>query len=130
MTVFDLVISSILIYSDTLTYNNFSFRKKIENIGKMTQMTQEEIITNTKTVIQGLEALKNEHNSILNGLLTSLKAVQQEKPNDSNVVEEKTTIIKKTLESIELGLGEAQVRYLGILLNFFLTMLFSDQHYI
>lgn len=92
----------------------FSFRKKIENIGKMTQMTQEEIITNTKTVIQGLEALKNEHNSILNGLLTSLKAVQQEKPNDSNVVEEKTTIIKKTLESIELGLGEAQVRrYFG-----------------
>lgn len=86
-----------------------SFRKKIENIGKMTQMTQEEIITNTKTVIQGLEALKNEHNSILNGLLTSLKAVQQEKPNDTNVVEEKTTIIKKTLESIELGLGEAQV---------------------
>ncbi|XP_054721166.1 kinesin light chain-like isoform X2 [Uloborus diversus] len=75
----------------------------------MTQMTQEEIITNTKTVIQGLEALKNEHNSILNGLLTSLKAVQQEKPNDSNVVEEKTSIIKKTLESIELGLGEAQV---------------------
>lgn len=86
-----------------------SIRKKIENIGKMTQMTQEEIITNTKTVIQGLEALKNEHNSILNGLLTSLKAVQQEKPNDTNVVEEKTTIIKKTLESIELGLGEAQV---------------------
>ncbi|GFS89925.1 kinesin light chain [Nephila pilipes] len=84
-------------------------RKKIENIGKMTQMTQEEIITNTKTVIQGLEALKNEHNSILNGLLTSLKAVQLEKPNDGNVVEEKTTIIKKTLDSIELGLGEAQV---------------------
>lgn len=75
----------------------------------MTQMTQEEIITNTKTVIQGLEALKNEHNSILNGLLTSLQAVQLEKPNDGNVVEEKTSIIKKTLDSIELGLGEAQV---------------------
>lgn len=83
----------------------------------MTQMTQEEIITNTKTVIQGLEALKNEHNSILNGLLTSLKAVQQEKPNDTNVVEEKTTIIKKTLESIELGLGEAQVIYMCINFN-------------
>uniref|UniRef100_A0A2L2YKV3 Kinesin light chain n=1 Tax=Parasteatoda tepidariorum TaxID=114398 RepID=A0A2L2YKV3_PARTP len=75
----------------------------------MTQMTQEEIITNTKTVIQGLEALKNEHNSILNGLMTSLSAVKLEKPNDSNVIEEKTTIIKKTLDSIELGLGEAQV---------------------
>ncbi|KAG8188545.1 hypothetical protein JTE90_007155 [Oedothorax gibbosus] len=89
--------------------SEFELRKKIENIGKMTQMTQEEIITNTKTVIQGLEALKNEHNSILNGLLTSLEAVQHEKPNDGNVVEEKTSIIKKTLDSIELGLGEAQV---------------------
>lgn len=75
----------------------------------MTQMTQEEIITNTKTVIQGLEALKNEHNSILNGLLSSLKAGQQEKLIDNDVVEEKTAIVKKTLESIELGLGEAQV---------------------
>ncbi|XP_067134964.1 kinesin light chain isoform X2 [Centruroides vittatus] len=74
----------------------------------MTQMTQEEIITNTKTVIQGLEALKNEHLSILNGLLSSLKAVQQEK-GDSNLMEEKSSLIKKHLDSIELGLGEAQV---------------------
>lgn len=109
----DLIINFVIILDKINLHIFFSFRKKIENIGKMTQMTQEEIITNTKTVIQGLEALKNEHNSILNGLLTSLKAVQQEKPNDSNVVEEKTTIIKKTLESIELGLGEAQVSYFG-----------------
>ncbi|XP_071038985.1 kinesin light chain [Parasteatoda tepidariorum] len=96
-------------FSETDEVDSPELRKKIENIGKMTQMTQEEIITNTKTVIQGLEALKNEHNSILNGLMTSLSAVKLEKPNDSNVIEEKTTIIKKTLDSIELGLGEAQV---------------------
>ncbi|XP_013772542.2 kinesin light chain-like [Limulus polyphemus] len=74
----------------------------------MTGMTQEEIISNTKTVLQGLEALKNEHNSIYSGLLLSLKAVQQEK-GDGHLVEEKASIIKKNLESIELGLGEAQV---------------------
>jgi len=39
-------------------------RKKIEEIGKMTAMTQEEIVSSTKTVIQGLEALKNEHNQV------------------------------------------------------------------
>ncbi|XP_013779832.1 kinesin light chain-like isoform X2 [Limulus polyphemus] len=74
----------------------------------MTAMTQEEIITNTKTVLQGLEALKNEHNSIYNGLMSSLKAVQREN-GDSNLMEEKANIIKKNLESIDLGLGEAQV---------------------
>ncbi|XP_023213394.1 kinesin light chain-like isoform X2 [Centruroides sculpturatus] len=82
--------------------------KKIESIGKMTQMTQEEIITNAKTVIQGLEALRNEHNSILNGLMSSLKAVQQEK-GEGNLMEEKASLVRKNLESIELSLGEAQV---------------------
>lgn len=105
-------------------------QKKIECIGKMTQMTQEEIMTNTKTVVQGLEALKNEHNSILNGLTSSLElavsavekaqqAVQQQSINstgvtsggvgDASVVEEKTGLVQKSLEMIELGLGEAQV---------------------
>ncbi|XP_069674080.1 kinesin light chain isoform X1 [Periplaneta americana] len=105
-------------------------QKKIECIGKMTQMTQEEIMTNTKTVVQGLEALKNEHNSILNGLTSSLElavsavekaqqAVQQQNvgsggvtsggTGDASVVEEKTGLVQKSLEMIELGLGEAQV---------------------
>ena len=109
----------------------YCYRKKIEFIGKMTQMTQEEIMTNTKTVVQGLEALKNEHNSILNGLTSSLElavsavekaqqAVQQQSVNssgvssggvgDASVVEEKTGLVQKSLEMIELGLGEAQVK--------------------
>lgn len=41
--------------------------KKIEEIGKMTAMTQEEIVSSTKTVIQGLDALKNEHNQVTSG---------------------------------------------------------------
>ncbi|UYV77508.1 KLC4 [Cordylochernes scorpioides] len=85
-------------------------RKKIECIGKMTQMTQEEILTNTKTVIQGLEALKNEHHSILNGLLSSLRAVQMDNAGSpASLMEEKAGLIRKNLNSIELGLGEAQV---------------------
>nr|CAD7202336.1 unnamed protein product [Timema douglasi] len=83
-------------------------RKKIECIGKMTQMTQEEIMTNSKTVVQGLEALKNEHNSILNGLTSSLE-LASERAQQVNVVEEKTGLVQKNLDMIELGLGEAQV---------------------
>nr|CAG4648558.1 EOG090X03K5 [Polyphemus pediculus] len=71
-------------------------------------MTQEEIVGSTKTVSQGLEALRAEHQSILQGLNGSLKAATQEKL-DSNVIEEKANLIKKSLDMIELGLGEAQV---------------------
>lgn len=96
-----------------MSYNfNFLFlRKKIEHIGRMTQMTQEEIVTNTKTVMQGLEALKNEHSSILHGLTSSLEVAvgAVERANLTNVVEEKSGLVRKSIEMIELGLGEAQV---------------------
>ncbi|XP_074660410.1 kinesin light chain-like isoform X1 [Tubulanus polymorphus] len=82
--------------------------KKIEEIGKMTALSQDEIINNTKTVVQGLETLKNEHNQILNSLFTSMKTIKKEN-GDTNLVEEKTGILKKSVEMIELGLGEAQV---------------------
>lgn len=60
----------------------------------MTQMTQEEIVTNTKTVLQGLEALRHEHMSIMSSL------------NDKD----KEEIVQKNIDDIELGLGEAQVK--------------------
>jgi kinesin light chain len=63
----------------------------------MTQMTQEEIVTNTKTVLQGLEALRVEHMSIIAGLTEGKKDP------------DKSDIISKNIENIELGLGEAQV---------------------
>ncbi|WAR20255.1 KLC-like protein, partial [Mya arenaria] len=54
--------------------------KRIEEIGKMSSLSQEDIMANTKTVIQGLDTLKNEHQQILSGLLTSLKShVEAEK---------------------------------------------------
>ena len=74
----------------------------------MTALSQEEIISNTKTVIQGLDTLKNEHHQILNSLLSSMKTIKMES-GDTNLVEEKSNIIKKSLDQIELGLGEAQV---------------------
>lgn len=76
-------------------------------------MTQEDVISNTKTVIQGLEALKNENNTILNGIRSSLKNAP---PNGSSLdeasyllMQEKANIIEKNIGSIELGLTEAQV---------------------
>ncbi|XP_071795424.1 kinesin light chain-like isoform X5 [Asterias amurensis] len=71
-------------------------------------LNQEAISNGTKEVIKGLEQLKNEHNDILNSLYQSLKVVKKDH-GDSNLVEEKTGIIEKSLESLELGLGEAKV---------------------
>ncbi|XP_046664593.1 kinesin light chain isoform X3 [Homalodisca vitripennis] len=84
----------------------------------MTQMTQEEIMSNTKTVVQGLEALKNEHNSILGGLTAAsveltVSAVERAQAAvqsaEATVICEKKGIVQKSLDMIELGLGEAQV---------------------
>ncbi|XP_078314643.1 kinesin light chain-like isoform X9 [Crassostrea virginica] len=74
----------------------------------MTSLSQEEIISGTKTITQGLDTLKNEHHQILNGLLSSMKTIKKENE-DTNLMEEKTNRLKKSLETIELGLSEAQV---------------------
>ena len=85
--------------------------KKIEEIGKMTALSQEEITNNTKTIIQGLDTLKSEHSQILNGLMSSMKTIKKEN-GDTNLMEEKTNRLKKSLETIELGLSEANVSLL------------------
>lgn len=72
--------------------------RKIESIGKMTQMTQDEIVSNTKTVLQGLEALRVEHTSLVSGLAGA--AGQRN---------EKSDIVQKNVEAIELGVGEAHM---------------------
>lgn len=86
------------ILMDTISNINIFFlfdSRKIESIGKMTQMSQDEIVTNTKTVLQGLEALRVEHASLISSLGT--------------IKNEKSEIVQKNIESIELGLGEAQM---------------------
>lgn len=75
---------------------------------KLEKLSQEEIISNTKLVIQGLEALKNEHNSILHSLLETIKCLKKDE--EANLVHEKANLLRKSVEMIELGLGEAQVK--------------------
>lgn len=75
---------------------------------KLDKLSQEEIISNTKLVMQGLEALKNEHNSILHSLLETIKCLKKDE--EANLVHEKSNLLRKSVEMIELGLGEAQVR--------------------
>lgn len=80
------------------------------------KLTQDEIISQTKQVIQGLEALKQEHHSILEGLLGTLRCLKQDE--EGVLVEEKSHMIRKSLEMLELGLSEAQVREPFLLLAF------------
>ena len=68
-------------------------------------ISQEEIVHNAQTVTKGLEALRLEHQSLLGGLQTdnfedeALMLAQREK----------CSLLERSLESIDLGLGEAHV---------------------
>ncbi|XP_072313173.1 kinesin light chain 1-like isoform X2 [Eucyclogobius newberryi] len=98
------------------------------------RMSQDEIVSRTRQVVAGLEALKQEHTTILDGLLDSLQrckrsereaeARPQGEPREEprgeprgepqgeplgEAVEEKSLLIRKSLDMLELGLGEAQV---------------------
>ncbi|XP_013136138.1 PREDICTED: kinesin light chain [Papilio polytes] len=72
--------------------------KKIESLGRMTAMTQEEMVAGARTVAAGLEALRAEHAQLLAGLAAN---TQHE--------HEKASLVRKSIDAIELGLGEAQV---------------------
>jgi len=85
-------------------------RKKIEEIGEKTSpaMSQEEIISSTKTVVQGLETLRVEHHQVLNGLQSSTETANAD-TSATDLMEEKMSLLKKSIETIELAMGEAQV---------------------
>lgn len=76
-------------------------------------MTRGDVISNTKTVIQGLEALKIENITLLDSIRSALKNA----PNNGSSLEranymlmqEKAAIIEKSVGSIEMGLSDAQV---------------------
>jgi len=80
-----------------------------KKISAMPELTQDEILTNTKTVVQGLETLKNEHDQILTSLLNSMNTLKNENKDINQSIDEKTSILRKSLEQIDLGLGEASV---------------------
>uniref|UniRef100_A0A8C7Q116 Kinesin light chain n=1 Tax=Oncorhynchus mykiss TaxID=8022 RepID=A0A8C7Q116_ONCMY len=64
------------------------------------RLTQDEIVLNTKTVMQGLETLRGEHAQLLTSLLDCTQPP---------AAQEKSGLLRKSLEAIDLGLGEAQV---------------------
>ena len=71
----------------------------------MTMISQDEIVSNAKTVTKGLEALRQEHESILGGIKTSLES--SDLGTENSLIQEKCNLIQRSLEMIELGLGEA-----------------------
>ncbi|XP_020358591.2 kinesin light chain 1 [Oncorhynchus kisutch] len=70
-------------------------------------LSGEEILCSTRQVIAGLEALRGENHT----LLDNLQEVLEDRPvaESGSVEQEKSGIIRQSLERIELGLGEAQV---------------------
>ncbi|KAH1167720.1 hypothetical protein KIL84_003203 [Mauremys mutica] len=71
------------------------------------KLSQDEIVLGTKAVIQGLETLRSEHHSILATLLDPRNCL--DKQHEASTVQEKSSLLRKSLDAIELGLGEAQV---------------------
>uniref|UniRef100_A0A0N5AJG5 Kinesin light chain n=1 Tax=Syphacia muris TaxID=451379 RepID=A0A0N5AJG5_9BILA len=65
-------------------------RRKIEDLGRMTALSQEDILQGTRT-----------------GAL--VKSIQSLSPEESSLIEEKTFILEKNLDMIRLGIEEGQV---------------------
>ena len=75
----------------------------------MAGMNQDEILSNTRTVMQGLGNLRLEHNQMLNALLSSGGAMKDEADEVGNVGDQ-ISMLKKSIEAIDLAIGEAQVK--------------------
>ncbi len=63
-------------------------------------MSQDDILQSTKSVIQGLDALKNEHGKMLESIVDSMHSSTQ---TDTNKLEEKVGLLRKSMDMIELG---------------------------
>lgn len=72
-------------------------------------LSAEEILSSTKQVIAGLEALRGENRTLLDNLQETLLSRTTSESN--SLEEEKSGIILQSLDRIELGLGEAQVGF-------------------
>jgi kinesin light chain len=62
------------------------------------RMSQDDILQSTKSVIQGLDALKNEHEKMLENIVHSSEILS------SNKIEEKLCLLRKSMDMIDLGL--------------------------
>ncbi|XP_026518065.1 kinesin light chain 1-like, partial [Terrapene carolina triunguis] len=77
------------------------------------RMTADDIIAGTRQVVKGLEALRSENRGISQRLQEALiQGHGQEEPPGGQalqLLEEKYDLVRKSLEGIELGLGEAKM---------------------
>ncbi|XP_043826573.1 kinesin light chain 2 [Dromiciops gliroides] len=71
------------------------------------KLSQDEIVLGTKAVIQGLETLRGEHRALLASLLDNVAG--REAGEAEPGTQERSGLLRRSLEAIELGLGEAQV---------------------
>lgn len=69
--------------------------------GSPERLSPEELVRQTRQVVQGLEALRAEHHGLAGHLAGALLGAE--------LLEEKQQALSHSLEAIELGLGEAQV---------------------
>ncbi len=83
-------------------------------------ISQEEIVSNAQTISKGLEALRQEHESMLGGMRQAREAqaaevkVKEEEAGakaaqEDSILSEKCALIEKSLSMIDLGLDEAYV---------------------
>ena len=69
-------------------------------------MSQEDILASTKSVIQGLDALKNEHGKMLETIVDSIHSgspLNSSLLTDTNKLEAKAGLLRKSMDMIELG---------------------------
>ena len=71
-------------------------------------ITQDEIVHQAHSVMKGLEALRLEHQTLLGGAKTVLLSSAQDE-SLATAQQEKCSQLERSLEMIELGLGEAHV---------------------
>ncbi|XP_044933100.1 kinesin light chain 3 isoform X1 [Mustela putorius furo] len=71
------------------------------------RLSPEELVRQTRQVVQGLEALRAEHHGLARHLAEALAG--QGMVAGLELLEEKQQVVSHSLEAIELGLGEAQV---------------------
>ena len=72
------------------------------------QMNQDDILQNTRSVIQSLDALKNEHSTMIKTLIEKLETHKND-TSCKTIVEEEISILKNSDEMVHLGISEATV---------------------
>lgn len=71
-------------------------------------MSQDEILQNTRSVVQSLEALKNEHANMIKNLNEKLDTHKSEQTTRT-IIEEEISILRNSDEMVHLGISEASV---------------------